>query len=146
MRKILSSCAVAGCVLFSTQLMAQSIKSSSVPAAVKNVLNQKYPTANNVTWEKEKGNFEANWGGRSGEDMSVQFSPKGAFVEQVKAISTNELPSGIPQYVKLHYKGSKITEAGKVTDAKGATKYEVEIRGKDVLFDAKGNFIKSEKE
>jgi hypothetical protein len=38
--------------------------------------------------------------------------------------------------------GVKITEAGKVTDAKGRTRYEAEVKGKDMLFDEKGNFIK----
>jgi ABC-type sulfate transport system substrate-binding protein len=124
--------------------IAQDVKSSDVSAAAKSALLKKYPKATKVTWEKENGNFEANWGGKSGEDMSVQFSPAGAFVEQVVAISPNELPPAIAVYVKQHYKGAKITEAGKVTDANGATKYEAEVKGKDVIFDEKGNFLKKE--
>ena len=124
--------------------MAQRIKSALVPGTVTDALKKKYPEASKVTWEKEKGNFEANWGGKSGEDMSVQFSQDGTFIEQVKAISIKELPAGVFEYVKVHYNGAKISEAGKVTDAKGATMYEVEIKGKDVIFDAKGNFMKPE--
>ena len=146
MKKIIVSCAIAGTILLSTDLMAQSIKSSIVPRAVTSALNQKYPKTTKVTWEKEKGNYEANWGGKSGEDMSVQFSPDGVFVEQVKAIPVSQLPSGVAKYVKSHYKRAKITEAGKVTDARGETKYEAEIKGKDVLFDKDGNFLESEKE
>jgi hypothetical protein len=122
--------------------IAQKVKSAVVPAAVKTALSAKYPAAAKVTWEKEKGNFEANWGGKSGEDMSVQFTPDGTFVEQVVAISPSELPAGVAAYVKQHYKGVKITEAGKVTDAKGATMYEAEVNGKDLVFDEKGNFLK----
>ena len=95
-----------------------------------------------VTWEKEKGNFEANWGGKSGEDMSVMFSPAGAFIEQVQAIKVNELPAGVAKYVKAKYKGAKIAEAGKVTDAAGKTMYEAEVKGKDLVFDEQGNFLK----
>ena len=102
----------------------------------------KYPKAAKITWEKEKGNFEANWGGKSGEDMSVQYTPDGTFVEQVEAIKPDALPAGVAAYVKQHYKGTKITEAGKVTDAKGATMYEAEVKGKDLVFDEKGNFLK----
>ena len=127
-----------------TMASAQDVKSSIVPAVVKSALTAKYPAATKVTWEKEKGNFEANWGGKSGEDMSVQFTPSGAFVEQVVAISPSQLPSGVAVYVKQHYKGAKINEAGKVTDAKGATMYEAEIKGKDLIFDEKGNFIKKD--
>jgi hypothetical protein len=122
--------------------IAQKLKSTAVPAAVKTALSTKYPDATKVTWENEKGNFEANWGGKSGEDMSVEFSPAGTFIEQVVAISPSELPAGVATYVKQHYKGVKITEAGKVTDAKGTTMYEAEVHGKDLLFDEKGNFLK----
>ncbi len=122
--------------------IAQDMKSSAVPEAAKSALLKKYPAATKVSWEKEKGNFEANWGGKSGEDMSVMFTPDGTFVEQVAAISPKDLPAGVAVYVKQHYKGAKIAEAGKVTDAKGATMYEAEVHGKDLVFDEKGNFLK----
>ncbi|MEP6683420.1 MAG: PepSY-like domain-containing protein [Parafilimonas sp.] len=116
----------------------------NVPTAVKNALVKKYPEATHVTWEKENGNYEANWGGKSGEDNSVQFTPAGNFIEIVKAISVSELPANVSTYVKSHYNGAKITEAGKVTDAKGKLSYEAEVHGKDVIFDENGNFVKSE--
>jgi hypothetical protein len=52
------------------------------------------------------------------------------------------LPAGVTNYVHSHYPGMKITEAGKVTDAEGKTRYEAEVKGKDMLFDENGNFIK----
>lgn len=123
----------------------ESKESISVPAVVKSALNKKYADAKNVTWEKENGNYEANWGGKSGEDNSVQFTPSGNFIEIVKAISVSELPKPVFVYVKEHYKGTKITEAGKVTDAQGKLSYEAEVKGRDVIFDEKGNFVKAEK-
>jgi hypothetical protein len=117
----------------------------NVPAAVKAALAKKYPDATKVTWEKENGNYEANWGGKSGEDNSVQFTPSGNFIEIVNAIPVNQLPKATLDYVKAHYKGAKITEAGKVTDAKGKTSYEAEVHGKDIVFDENGNFVKAEK-
>ena len=119
--------------------------SLKVPAAVKSALANKYPDAKKVTWEKEKGNYEANWGGKSGEDNSVQFSPAGDFLEMVKAIPVSQLPAPIASYIKKHYKGAKITEAGKVTDSKGNVTYEAEVNRKDIVFDENGNFLKGEK-
>ncbi|MEO8712136.1 MAG: PepSY-like domain-containing protein [Parafilimonas sp.] len=116
----------------------------NVPTAVKNALAKKYPEATHVTWEKENGNYEANWGGKSGEDNSVQFTPAGNFIEIVKAIPVSELPANVTAYVKSHYNGAKITEAGKVTDAKGKLSYEAEVNRKDIIFDENGNFVKSE--
>ncbi len=116
-----------------------------VPSAVQTALAQKYPEATKIGWEKENGNYEANWGGKSGEDNSVQFTPSGNFIKIVKAIPVSQLPQNVMTYVDQHYKGTKITEAGKVTDAKGNTSYEAEIKGKDVIFDEHGNFVKAEK-
>ncbi|MGN6248881.1 MAG: PepSY-like domain-containing protein [Ginsengibacter sp.] len=115
----------------------------NVPNAVKTALHQKYPQATHVGWEKENGNYEANWGGKDHEANSVQFTPAGKFIEIVKEIPVSQLPSNVVSYVKSHYH-TKVTEAGKVTDAKGKTSYEAEVHGKDVIFDANGNFVRSE--
>jgi hypothetical protein len=132
---------VAGVVL-SARLLAQDVKSKQVPAVVKEALAKKYTTAIKVAWEKEKGNYEANWGGKSGEDTSVQFTPSGIFVEEVNAIPVNQLPLSVAAYVKEHYNGTKIKEAGKVTDAEGRKMFEAEIKGRDLIFDESGKFIK----
>ena len=123
---------------------AQNLNSNAVPAAVKASLFKNYPEAKKVTWEKEKGNFEANWGGKSGEDNSAQFTPDGNFIEIVKAIPVSALPSPVQLYVKTKYKGAKITEGGRVTHAKGNISFEAEVNGKDIIFDKEGNFVKAE--
>jgi hypothetical protein len=136
-------------VLFAACLIAlgassQDLKEKDVPSVVKTALTKQFPAAAKVSWEKEKGNYEANWGGRSGEDNSAQFMPSGAFVEIVRAIPVTSLPAGVGPYVSAHYKGAKIKEAGKVTDASGKESYEAEIRGKDLIFDLNGNFVKED--
>ena len=146
MKRIILLSVLAGGILASTAASAQRVKRSDVPSAVSASLLKKYPKASRVTWEKEHGNYEANWGGKSGEDMSVQFTPDGQFVEEVHAISVSSLPPGVAAYAKAHYKGAKITEAGKVTDAQGKTSYEAEIKSKDMIFDENGNFVKTEEE
>lgn len=52
------------------------------------------------------------------------------------------MPAGVAQYVQAHEHGAKIKEAGLVTDAKGMVTYEAEIKGKDLIFDKAGKFIK----
>lgn len=143
MKKIIFITA-AGCILLANCAAAQKVKSSQVPAAAVKALMQKYPAAKNITWEKEDGNYEANWGGKSGENMSVIFTPAGLFVEELQAIAVTALPAGVTQYVKTHYKGAKIEEAGKLTDAKGKLMYEAEVKGKGLVFDEKGNFLKAD--
>ena len=124
--------------------VAQDLKEKDVPTAVKTAFVKKYPDARKVSWEKEKGNFEANWGGKSGEDNSAVFTPSANFVEIVVAIPVNQLPANISPYVSKYYKGAKIAEAGKVTDAAGKHMYEAEIKGKDLIFDENGVFLKED--
>ena len=54
------------------------------------------------------------------------------------------VPSSVAVYVKQHYKGMVINETGKVTDASGKNMLEAKIKGKDLIFDEKGVFIKED--
>ena len=119
----------------------------NVPAVVKKANMEKYPESkmHHITWEKENGNYEANWGGKDGEANSVQYTPSGKFIEIVKEIPVKDLPKGVFTYVNEHHKGAKLGDVGRVTDAMRKTSYELEIHGKDVLFDESGNYVKEEK-
>ena len=143
MKKILVTTIVVTFVL-TTGLFAQG--KINVPAVVKDAFTKKFPEASNVTWEKEKGNYEANWGGKSGEDNFVLYTPSGKFLEAGKAIAVNQLPAPVISYVKSHYKGASITEAMQVKNADGRVSYEAEVHGKDVVFDEQGKYVKTEKE
>jgi hypothetical protein len=143
MKKILITVALATAV-FTTAIFAQG--HINIPKAVKEAFAKKFPEAKNVTWETEKGNYEANWGGKSGEDNSVLYTPSGKFLEAGKAIAINQLPAPAVSYVKSHYKGASITEAMQVTNANGKVTYEAEVHGKDIVFDEHGNLVKTEKE
>ena len=114
MKKILITATLATAV-FTTALFAQG--HINVPQIVKDAFSKKFPQATHVTWEKEKGNYEANWGGKEGEDNSVLYTPSGKFVEAGEAIAVNQLPALAINYVKSHFKGASITEAMHVTSA-----------------------------
>ena len=143
MKKIISIF-IASLVLVFGALYAQ--KTTKVPAAVKTAFAKKFPSATKVMWEKEGGNYEANWGGKGNEDHNAIFTPAGEFTESANAIAVNKLPANVLTYIKEHYKGAKISEAMLVTDASGKTFYEAEVNKKDIVFDANGNFVKEEKE
>ena len=130
--------------IWTSAVVAQDLKTKDVPDAVKEAFAKKYPDAKKVSWEKEKGNYEANWGGQSGEDSSVTFTSSAHFVKIVVTIPINQLPPSVAPYVIKNYKGATIKEAGKITDAAGRHMYEAEIRGKDLIFDENGNFLKTD--
>lgn len=124
---------------------AQKIQDKDVPATVKTALQNKYPQAKELKWEKENGNYEAEFE-VSETDYSVLLDASGNILETEIEIKLDELPANAKEYVSKNHSGQKIKEAAKITDAKGTITYEAEIKGTDLIFDSNGNFIKKVKE
>jgi hypothetical protein len=120
---------------------AQKLQEKDVPASVKTAFQKNFPQAKVEKWEKEGSNFEAEFELNKTE-QSVLFDPQGNLLETEVEIELNQLPKGVLEYVKANYKGQKVKEAAKITDAKGTVIYEAEIKGMDILFDSIGKFIK----
>jgi len=135
---------VAAAAMITSLAWAQKINEKEVPITVKNALHQKYPDAKEVKWEKENQYIEAEFDVKK-VDVSVLFDDQGNIIETEQEIEINELPKGVVDYVKSHYK-QNIKEAAKITDAKGTVTYEAEIKGMDLIFDSNGKFLKEIKE
>ena len=133
-------------MLFTTTFAnAQKTQDKNVPAAVKSAFQKQYPDAKEVKWEKENGNYEAEFEvGETG--YSVLIDASGNITETEIEISVDALPANAKEYVSKNHQGQKIKEAAKITDAKGTVTYEAEIKGTDLIFDSNGNFIKEVKE
>lgn len=129
-------------LLFALAASAQKMNEKSIPTKVQDALHKQYPTAKEITWEKEgskyEGAFELNE-----TEMSVLLDANGKILETEVEIGIQHLPKKATDYLALNYKGQKIKEAAKITDASGIVSYEAEIKGKDLLFDANGTFIKA---
>jgi hypothetical protein len=78
--------------------------------------------------------------------MSATFDAKGTWLETESKIEISALPAGISAYVEKNYNKQKIKGAAKLKMPDGATNYEAEIKGKDLIFDANGKFIKESKD
>lgn len=129
-------------VAFASQSQAQKLKSKNVPAAVKAAFSNSYPSVKDVDWSKDGINFEAEYDSKQG-DMSVTYSIDGRLIETEMEIPKSSLPQSIMDYVKKNYNEDEVKEASKITDAKGVVTYEAEVKGKDLIFDLNGNFIKA---
>ena len=124
---------------------AQALNAAKVPNAVKGSCTKHFPDIKNVKWELENGQYEASFK-KDGHDESAMFKKDGTFTESEVDIKVTELPSTVTPYIKEHYKGTPVKEASKITKANGEVNYEAAIKGKDVIFDANGKFIKGSKE
>ena len=120
---------------------AQKVSDKEVPTAAKTALKKNYPNAKEIKWEKEKANYEAGFENNETE-YSVLIDVSGNILETEIEIKVDALPANAKEYVSKNYAGQKIKEATKITDNKGVVTYEAEIKGKDLIFDSNGNFIK----
>jgi hypothetical protein len=132
-------------LLFSTIVHAQKISSTKIPAEVKASFGKAHPQIGKVSWELENGSYEAGFS-KNGVNTSELYSKTGALMETETEIKIASLPAGILAYVKGHYKGVSIKEAAKITSSKGVLTYGAAIKGKDLIFDDKGHFIKEIKD
>ncbi len=126
------------------QTNAQKLSDKGVPTKVKSAFNTLYPKATEVKWEKENGEYEAHFTIQNIK-QSVLINNAGQVTESETSIKTNELPIAAIKYVEKNYPKQKIKEAAKIINSKGVTTYEAEIKGKDIIFDATGSFIKETK-
>ncbi len=131
-------------LLLSGAVQAQKIDESKVPAGAKNGFAKAFPGVK-AKWEKEDGDFEAGFT-KDGKKMSAVFAADGTWKETETAMVASALPQSIQQYVKKNYPDEKVKEGAEIKKADGTILYEAEIKGKDLIFDAKGTFIKSSKD
>ncbi|MFI5135303.1 MAG: PepSY-like domain-containing protein [Chitinophagales bacterium] len=132
-------------ISFAISARAQKLKESQVPAPAVSAFHKMYPEVKEYSWSKDEGNYEAEYDMNKME-MAATFDKDGNLVETEKGIPVKDLPAGIADYVSKNYSGASIKEASQVTDAKGVKTYEAEIKGKDLIFDENGKFIREEKE
>lgn len=132
-------------VSFSIGAFAQKVKEADVPQVVKDAFSKMYPNATVEKWEKENGNYEAEFD-LNKVDNSAVFTPEGSLVMTEIEITTGELPQGARDYVKNNLGNKKITEASKITSASGEVTFEAEVGGKDYIFDANGTYLRTEAE
>jgi hypothetical protein len=145
MKRLIKSVALIVSSILVVEANAQNVKESEVPISVKSKFVTLYPNAKNVRWEKENGNFEAEFKAAQTE-TSVLFDSDGTHLQTEVEIPVSNLPNGVKDFVRKNLSGKKISEATRITAANGNVTYEAEIGGEDFLFDANGNFLKKEKE
>ena len=138
MKKII----IAAFILLSITAVAQK---ESIPSAAKTAFSKAFPTASKVKWEKEDGNYEVSFE-KDGKEMSAVYDASGKMQESEVSIAITDLPSNVIAYMKEHYKGIALKAEAKITLADGTINFEAAIKGKDVLFDGKGKFIKEAKD
>lgn len=129
-------------LMITSLTFAQGIPGKEVPVTVVTAFQKQYPEVKKVTWEKEEGNFEAEF--KTGKTVyAVVLDTSGNIVETEISIPTDELPLNAREYISNNHPQEKIKEATKITDAQGNITYEAELKDNELFFDHNGNLIKT---
>jgi hypothetical protein len=133
----------AAVILFAVSVNGQD-KSKAMNTA-KASFAKTFQGVTNVKWSKEGKDLEVDFV-QKGIKMSAEYDAKGMLKNTEQSVTPAELPAAVILYINRHYKGNAIKETAKVTTPAGVVYYEIGVKGKDVLFDAKGKFLKEEKD
>ncbi len=139
MKKIILFIALAG---FFVNVQGQKMNSNDVPVAVMDSFTNNYPTMKDVNWNKDGLNFSAGFE-ENKLDRTVTFAGSGMLFGINEEIVVSSVPNLAVAYVQKNYAGNEIDSAAKITVADGSVTYRAEVDGKDLVFDSKGNFVKS---
>ena len=118
--------------LFLGAACAQNTK--KIPDAVQSKLKALYPTAEEVKWDKEDADFEANFEVDDVE-MSVIFNNKGDVLETETEMDEDDLPKAVKDALATDFAGYDIEEAAKIVK-NGKTTYEAQVEKGEIKLDA----------
>lgn len=119
----------------------QSSKSEA-PAAIQDAFKKLHPDATILQWNDESPVWEAKYQ-EGNEKGAVSFDANGEITETELVIDEVQLPNSplIPEYIKTNYPEEKIQGCEKITQANGTVTYEIQITGKELVFDDQGKFL-----
>lgn len=124
--------------LFALTVCVSSLAAQTPPQAVLTAFRQKFTDLKKVHWGLEKnGEWEAEFDGADGKEISANFSAAGKWLETETEIAFSELPAP----VQTALQGKKVKETARIQRADGSVIYEAEVKRKDLLFDASGNML-----
>jgi hypothetical protein len=123
----------------------QTKTENGIPQPAISAFQKLHPNAVGVKWGNEAPTFEAKFseGAMRG---AVSFDSLGTVVETELVIESTQLPNPqlIADYVRDNYPGERIQRCEKVTKNDGTITYEIQITGKELVFDAQEKFLNEE--
>jgi len=102
-----------------------------------------HPSATVERWLDEPPNWEAKYTDGS-EHGAVSFDATGKVVETELVIPAEALPTAAGEHIKEHYPAERVQGVERITRMNGTVTYEVQVTGKELVFDADGRFLEEE--
>jgi hypothetical protein len=132
-------------LLLAFAISACQSSKQEAPASIQDAFKKLHPDATILQWNDESPVWEAKYK-EGNEKGAVSFDANGEVTETELVIDEAQLPNSpvIPEYIKANYSGEKIQGCEKITLANGTVTYEIQITGKEIVFDSEGKFLEEE--
>ena len=116
-----------------------------VPQTIEDAFKKNHPTATILKWNDEPPIWEAKYQDDK-EKGAVSFDSIAQITETELVIAESELQNlpSIPKYIKENYPTEVIKGCEKIDKQNGVIIYEIQITGKELLFDNTGKFLSEE--
>lgn len=132
-------------ILFAIAFLLISVagisQNKNVTPVIKTAFTKAFNNVSDVKWEKEGKSYEVNFV-QNANKMSAVIDEKGKILEIESEIKISSLLPQILSYMNENYKGKELIGASKINNENGSIHYEALIKGKGIVFDSKGMFLK----
>ncbi len=126
---------------FFSPAKSQDLREREVPPPVKKQNKLSFPLAKKIFWYRENGQYIAEF---MIEKVMYEacYDRSGNLLKTEKDVLANELPNAIIHYAKNINPGELIEGGQKITDNTGRIRWRIVLKGKEILFDEEGNFLR----
>lgn len=131
-------------VFFFQHLQAQRLEIREVPEAVMIAFRKANPGVGNPQWRKDKGNYQAKCMVNK-TPRTFTYTKSGTPVVKDAKAAIEALPAAIKDYLDKSHRGAVVDKVLRIINPKGIVNYAVEINGSDLIFDANGKYLKTQK-
>src|SRR5687768_15175077 len=114
-------------IAFTLSLNACAQTETNVPEKVEQAFKEKYASASNTTWERDRNNFYEARFELNGKKYRADFDKNATWIETERSITVDELPAAIKSALDRDYPGNKIVEVEEVDSSTKGKFYDVEL-------------------
>lgn len=129
--------------LIAVTLAACQSEGPEPPQNITAAFHRLYPEARITQWNDESPIWEAKYT-ESDTKGAVSFNANGEVTETELVVPDSALPAAGMVYITEHYPRERVQRCERVTDDRGKVVFEIQITGKELVFDAQGSFLQEE--
>ncbi len=137
MKKIILLFAVMGMIACS---YAQPLMTNDIPAKISKTFEKSHPKISQVEWIKVGDDYKASFVDTD-KNMAVLYNASGKVIETEKEVLISQLPTAVLKYVNDNYPGEVVQRKVLITNAKGRSSYELQIKEQALAFNSQGKLL-----